>query len=448
MRSKLRESGLGPLIVVGWLFANSACGFPKPAPIVDDAGNVDDAGPVIDGGDVDATPASGCTGDEQCSGTTPFCVDRSCSLCRSSSNCSASRPVCDMASHDCRSCVKDSECDSGACDLAAGTCVDQSAIRYASPSGTPADPCARLLPCSLDKAATSVDAGHPYIVLLPGVHVVGAGFGAQNATICGNDATINANSAVFVVSNGSSVTMRDLKLVGKNMPDRSIIKIDGAELALDHVTLDLDPSSGQVAAITGTSLSSVISIRKSTIVHGIINMFGSATIDESTFIASAVAVQQSNDNGTSITNNVFVAGAVDDGLSVYDPSNGSIIGAAIVADNTFVRGSVYCGLGEALLKSKFFESNIFFGTEIHGTMPGCHYDFNLLSADQALGGTGNIIGDPLFVNAAGNDFHLRAGSPAIDAADPAPRTPNTHDHDGNSRSQGGRSDIGAFEYYP
>jgi len=49
-------------------------------------------------------------------------------------------------------------------------------------------------------------------------------------------------------------------------------------------------------------------------------------------------------------------------------------------------------------------------------------------------GDGNINADPLFVNAAAGDFHLMAGSPCIDAGDPA----SPLDPDGT------RADMGAF----
>ena len=51
-------------------------------------------------------------------------------------------------------------------------------------------------------------------------------------------------------------------------------------------------------------------------------------------------------------------------------------------------------------------------------------------------GIGNIDSDPLFVNAAGHDYHLTAGSPCIDAGDPA----SPPDSDGT------RADIGALYY--
>ncbi len=50
-----------------------------------------------------------------------------------------------------------------------------------------------------------------------------------------------------------------------------------------------------------------------------------------------------------------------------------------------------------------------------------------------IGANGNVIGDPLFVDALAGDFHLSGGSPAIDAGDPA-----VLDLDGS------RSDMGLY----
>jgi hypothetical protein len=65
------------------------------------------------------------------------------------------------------------------------------------------------------------------------------------------------------------------------------------------------------------------------------------------------------------------------------------------------------------------------------------------------GGTGtvqsnNLETDPQFVNAAGNDFHLQATSPAIDAGIVLSAVPT--DINGMPRGQGAGYDIGAYEY--
>src|SRR6185312_11043000 len=51
----------------------------------------------------------------------------------------------------------------------------------------------------------------------------------------------------------------------------------------------------------------------------------------------------------------------------------------------------------------------------------------------------------LFVNAAGRDYHLKAGSAAINAGTVMSAAPPATDFDGNARPAGGAYDIGAFE---
>lgn len=57
------------------------------------------------------------------------------------------------------------------------------------------------------------------------------------------------------------------------------------------------------------------------------------------------------------------------------------------------------------------------------------------------GGSGNLVVDPLFVDADARDFRLSAASPSVGAGNPsgAPAV----DHDGNPRD--GSPDQGAFE---
>src|SRR5262249_23594672 len=58
----------------------------------------------------------------------------------------------------------------------------------------------------------------------------------------------------------------------------------------------------------------------------------------------------------------------------------------------------------------------------------------------------NLSSDPMFLNVAAYDFHLQAGSAAINSGVTLSEVPN--DFDGTARPQGGAYDIGAYEYVP
>jgi hypothetical protein len=72
------------------------------------------------------------------------------------------------------------------------------------------------------------------------------------------------------------------------------------------------------------------------------------------------------------------------------------------------------------------------------------YSYKADAEDGEVTGVNFVEGDPLFVNPAAADFHLKAGSPAIDRGSAA--NAPAEDFDGVARPQGQSYDIGAFEY--
>ena len=425
-----------PLLLAGL----AACGFPRPPDL---AGG--DAGPPA--GDA----ATGCARDPDCSSPTPFCLDTACVACRDSASCPAARPVCDLTGHDCRTCVQDDECDSGACDLAAGACVDQGAILYASPSGGSTDPCSKTSPCSLLRASGLVDTNTPYIVLQPGRYSGGAMFDGKKVTIAGHNAVLDIVATVSLINiiNSSMVNMRDTNL--EDHLDTSVFdNIPPGIRALDS-SLTVDNMQGSTVGINAIALtSSRLPLGTLTVGHSHFTgpaLFGPQLIIDSCVFHNLAVNSLSNDSisvegSIQITNSILIVDTTN--RPTFDVRFPTAPQTSQITHNTFVGGSgIACSTSAG--SSWSFDSNIFYNVPTIATESGCQYQYSLSVPVTGLAGTGNITGDPMFKDATHGDFHLKPGSPAINAANPGD-VYTGHDFDGTPRPQDGRSDIGAFEY--
>ncbi len=106
-------------------------------------------------------------------------------------------------------------------------------------------------------------------------------------------------------------------------------------------------------------------------------------------------------------------------------------------------GSVYFGDSIDLT----CDHNIFYNAGDEGQVYANGRDYSAAELEAGALGEGNLSRDPMFLSPAwgeSGDYHLRAGSPAIDAgsSEDAP----TRDLDGNPRNTDGACDIGAYEY--
>jgi hypothetical protein len=103
------------------------------------------------------------------------------------------------------------------------------------------------------------------------------------------------------------------------------------------------------------------------------------------------------------------------------------------------------------VRNNIVSQNLYFQLAVDPNIPAQNIaiDHNLIDGYRDRGNEGEIYGDdyvegdPLFVNAAGANFHLQASSPAVDrgSAVDAP----ADDYDGLDRPQDGNQD-GTAEY--
>jgi hypothetical protein len=126
----------------------------------------------------------------------------------------------------------------------------------------------------------------------------------------------------------------------------------------------------------------------------------------------------------------------------------SSAGPSAVSFSTFYNTTWTCGDGNVIVESR---NNIFVNASVgapQDTVTGtqCSHNFDLITPQVTnLRGANNVFGiDPQFVDPTTRDFHLKMGSPAIDAADPS--ATESHDFDLRLRPQGSSRDVGAFEF--
>jgi len=425
---------------------------------------------------VDSLCAAACIDDTQCPGAAQdpadkFCVGGTCVVCRvGMDDCPASAPVCDGGA--CRACTADSDCASEACDIDSGMCLDGPSIAYASPSGSASASCTIADPCSFTHALAiaTLDTTRSNVKLVQGTYTEGVTLsGTFSVTIYGSMSTIDLCDPVSMncgldVTDGFSLTIKDAifsdttglvcspTTVGGPMPSLTLERVSwpngpGGGGAINGAPCKITLEQVAIHAPPGFSFPLVSA-------QGEVVGYNGATADR----AATISIDRSVLDGGSPALGVYDYTVLQMTNSVItnQGSNGAILFSLLaiptpssISFNTFFDTFVNCTNDTQYAE---FDSNIFLNTAVGApanTVSGtaCAHQYDLISPQaSAPTGSNNITNvDPKFVNAAvtNGDFHLQAGSPAIDAADPA--ASDSLDYDGTTRPQGARDDIGAFE---
>ncbi len=152
-----------------------------------------------------------------------------------------------------------------------------------------------------------------------------------------------------------------------------------------------------------------------------------------------------NTSDLTFRNNIFAHGLAW-GLCVEEITN-------VTAVHNVFADIQYHGMGFRDGASGLVENNIFYNAGSNywasdgGSVSGSHnLLYNTTDTIAQPDFPNDLVNrDPLFVNPGANDYHIREGSPAMDAG---LNVGVTADLDGNPRPQGAGYDIGAYEFTP
>ena len=386
-----------------------------------------------------------CAQDSECPGAAQtaadlYCIGAACVECRADtpSDCPSARPVCEAGT--CTGCVEHTDCASGIC-AADGSCAPEPDISYVSPSGGFTS-CSALSPCSLTQALTLT---RKYIVIDSGTYALTATIHLSNDTWLvgrGNRPKITnpAHGYIIMILTGARVRLANLEISGATasttQPGNGVgCESDGGAA---NRTLDLD--NMLFTSNAGTALfdhTCVLTARRS-VFRGNGGGMGLAdiesTIDRCEFSQNGEGVY--SDSGVTKITNSFAFRNAGNGFHLFGDPAATPIQFSTSVDNT--------GYGLVLEQSGTTNSsNNILARNGQGSLY-CFAGNNQCLYDGTIALTGSDISALHFKSPDTQpyDYHLTAGSSAIDAAVTATLD---HDFDGDARPKGAGRDVGADE---
>ena len=434
----------------------------------------------------DAGPMA-CTSNDQCTAPLGVCDvtgSGTCVQCTpdQAGACSGATPACGE-DRTCRACRAHAECAGSEACLPDGTCAEPAQVAYVKPTslgGTDNTSCTLMFPCT--KVARALATGRPYVKLAGTTDEAVTVQGAQVVTFLAEpDAkltrTAGAGAILTVLEIGTSLTVYDLSI--SNAPNDPngigiVIPAAGGAPALTLIRAKVMSNPGGGISASGGALTVSQSTISGNAGGGISVTGGALTVSQSTISGNAgggisvtggaLTVSQSTISGNAgggisvsggtfvIVGNVFFNNGNDTqtvgGVAIDAPQSP----ANRLEFNTFSLNKAMAGKGLAIdcfagvftARNNIMSQN---GTlanmeQVDGT---CAHAYSIVRPGTLPSGAGNSSMDPLFVDMTTGDLHVRAGSPALGAADPASDLTGPAELDIDGQRRASPADIGADE---
>ncbi|MBA3456872.1 MAG: right-handed parallel beta-helix repeat-containing protein [Deltaproteobacteria bacterium] len=436
--------------------------------------------PRGDGGpDVDAPPVT-CDSADDCMAPTPVCKLSSqicvqCTEATEATECTGNKPVCEPTLDVCRACSAHSDCSSAVC-LPDGSCAPTAEVSYvdgAVPLGSTT--CSQAAPCPTleegfkptparrylkltgaitDSRAALIDNRNVTIFAAPGASLNRSNTGdvceikgTSNVTI--HDLTIRnaTNGNGLFVRESATVTLNAVKIHGNA---GSGILFSGGNLTVLDSSVYQNTTNG-ISATAG-----MLTVRDSSVYEnptsgitavgtGLLTIGSSVIAFNGTTGTAGVGLSINSD--FSITNTIIAANggtlSTQGGVVLATSNPAAVFQFNTVANNRSSAGvalgkrGINCTAAAVALTNSIVADN-----DVAGA---CTVTYSLTAA--AIAGTGNKVGDPMFLDVGSNAlvagfYRIATGSPARDSANPAATL--AVDIDGDPRPTGA-ADMGADE---
>lgn len=409
-----------------------------------------------------------CSSDAEC--TDParaICTRGLCKPCADDLACAPfeGSPICDGGT--CRAC-RPGDCVSGVCDPDVGTCADEVEVAYIAKRGEDSGSCSRAAPClTIGRGLAQLGARRFLLIAASpepyaeAAAAAGAGVSITDkiVTILGEGATLTTTrygDTALRVTGIATVVVDGLRIANASGPAGDGVACQNAGQSSPMLTLRrVEVTSNGGRGISATSCNLVLD--RSTVTNnsgrGIDTNDSTVAIERSMIMKNMGGGVATSGGTVTVRNNMIASNG--SAVSVYGGVSLSQISAA--ASLTFAFNTITGNVGIVNARTGVdcaqvfapltLSNNIVYGNQVAGSgaqVGGANCAFTYSDVGpQSAPGVGNISADPLFVDPANGNCHLRASSPAKDAADPGATL--DVDIDGDRRPQGGRADMGADE---